>query len=64
MDIEEIKDKSHNHRAKSLSKYIDEMKTQEECVGFIDGFDNCYEFLQPQLEEANKRIIDYGNTTK
>lgn len=42
--------------AKLLDKYIKEKHTQEECIGFIDGFNECWEY---NLKNSNENALDF-----
>lgn len=45
---------------KQLDKYIKEKHTQEECVGFIDGFAAAMESVRPTINTAFYRGVAIG----
>jgi hypothetical protein len=46
--------KKEDMLAKNLDAYIRQKKTQEECSGFIDGFEKCF-------ESNREMLIDFAN---
>lgn len=42
--------------AKLLDKYVKEKHTQEECIGFIDGFNECWDY---NLKNSNENALDF-----
>lgn len=53
---EEIAIKSSDVLAKLLDNYIKEKHTQEECIGFIDGFNDCWKYTS---EHSNENALDF-----
>ena len=61
--------------AKELSEYINKKKTQEECSGFIEGFERACDLIEQfnskfskdskkencTIEEHNQQIMHFGN---
>lgn len=42
---------------KSLNEYINQKKTQEECVGFIDGYEQAIEDAEAQIDNSRALAI-------
>lgn len=42
---------------KSLNEYINQKKSQEECVGFIDGYEQAIEDAEAQIDNSRALAI-------
>jgi hypothetical protein len=52
----ETKTEKSDVLAKLLDKYVKEKHTQEECIGFIDGFNECWEY---NIKNSNENALDF-----
>jgi len=53
MSIENTKE---NELAKSLNIYIKERHNQDECIGFIDGFNTGYDSQQQKIDQLEREV--------
>jgi hypothetical protein len=51
-------------KSKAVYNYIKEKHTQEECSGFIDGYEKCEEDMAERKYTLNdmKKVFEYGKT--
>lgn len=45
-------------KEKAVLEYVYEKHNQDECVGFIDGYEKCQEDMADKLKKFEKTIID------